>query len=160
MTPEQFLQFGEAGYNHVPVVRQIFADLDTPLSCYVKVATGAYSYLLESAAQGGEKWARYSVVGLPCPYVIKVYGHELVIEEAGTKTESLYVADRLPILKIFRSSLSILKLSACPSIPVAWWDILAMTQCVTLNQNSPFNAAGLAQHTRYSAHGVQRYYCV
>ena len=102
MTPEQFLQFGEAGYNHVPVVRQIFADLDTPLSCYVKVATGAYSYLLESAAQGGEKWARYSVVGLPCPYVIKVYGHELVIEEAGTKTESLYVADPLAYIEDFQ----------------------------------------------------------
>ena len=65
MTPDNFSRLLESGYNHIPVVRELFADLDTPLSCYIKVARGSFSYLLESAGQGGEKWARYSVVGLP-----------------------------------------------------------------------------------------------
>ena len=55
MTPEDFARLVAEGYNHIPVTRELFADLDTPLSCYIKVATGSYSYLLESAAQGGEK---------------------------------------------------------------------------------------------------------
>ena len=49
-------------YNRVPVVHETLADLDTPLSVYLKLAQGAYSYLLESA-QGGEKWGRYSIIG-------------------------------------------------------------------------------------------------
>ncbi len=102
MTPEQFLQLGKDGYNHVPVVRQMFADLDTPLSCYVKVATGAYSYLLESAAQGGEKWARYSVVGLPSSCVIKVYGHEIVIEDQGAETDRFHATDPLAYIENFQ----------------------------------------------------------
>jgi anthranilate synthase component 1 len=99
MTPEQFIQLGLEGYNHVPVVRQMFADLDTPLSCYVKVASGPYSYLLESAAQGGEKWARYSVVGLPSTYVVKIFGHEVHIEENGTETECFPTPDPLAFVE-------------------------------------------------------------
>ncbi len=63
MTPELFSALSTQGYNHIPITRELFADLDTPLSCYIKVARGRYSYLLESANQGGEKWSRYSVVG-------------------------------------------------------------------------------------------------
>ncbi|MGI9323050.1 MAG: anthranilate synthase component I family protein, partial [Pseudomonadales bacterium] len=99
LTLEQFIQLGARGYNHVPVMRQMFADLDTPLSCYVKVARGAYSYLLESAAQGGEKWSRYSVVGLPASYVAKVFGHEVVIEEDGAETERFQCDDPLSFVE-------------------------------------------------------------
>lgn len=95
MTPEEFIQLGQQGFNHVPVMRQLFADLDTPLSCYVKVAHGPYSYLLESAAQGGEKWSRYSVVGLPCNYIAKVFGPQVVIEEGGEVTERFECEDPL-----------------------------------------------------------------
>ena len=65
MTPENFAAIAAEGYNHIPVTRELLADLDTPLSCYVKVANGPYSYLLESAAQVGEKCSRYSIVCLP-----------------------------------------------------------------------------------------------
>ena len=53
------------GVRHLPIIREVVADFETPLSCYAKVASGPYSYLLESANQGGEKWARYSMIGLP-----------------------------------------------------------------------------------------------
>ena len=83
MTPEEFSSLADQGYNHIPVTREILADLDTPLSTYLKVAAGDYSYLLESANQGGEKWSRFSMVGLPSSRVLKVYGHEITIEENG-----------------------------------------------------------------------------
>ena len=49
--------------NRVPLVREVLADLDTPLSVYLKLADAPYSYLLESV-HGGEKWGRYSIIGL------------------------------------------------------------------------------------------------
>ena len=75
-------QYRSAGYNRIPMVRTVLADFETPVSTYVKLAQGAYSYLLESV-QGGEKWGRYSMIGLPCATVIKVDGDQVVIEEDG-----------------------------------------------------------------------------
>ena len=48
MTPEQFNHYAQQGYNRIPVSREVLADLDTPLSAYLKLADGAYSYLFES----------------------------------------------------------------------------------------------------------------
>jgi anthranilate synthase component 1 len=48
------------GYNRVPLMREVLADLDTPLSTYLKLADGPYSYLFESV-QGGEKWGRFQL---------------------------------------------------------------------------------------------------
>ena len=76
MTPEQFKHLVDAGYNRIPVVREVLADLDTPLSTYLKLASGAYSYLFESV-QGGEKWGRYSIIGLPCHTVVRIYGERI-----------------------------------------------------------------------------------
>ncbi len=115
MTPEEFMQLGKDGYNHVPVMRQLFADLDTPLSCYVKVARGRYTYLLESAAQGGEKWARYSVVGLPSSYVVRVYGHEVVVEESGEETERFACDDPLDYVESLKNRFRYPEL---PNLPI------------------------------------------
>ena len=114
MTPEQFIQLGQEGYNHVPVVRQLFADLDTPLSCYVKVARGPYSYLLESAAQGGEKWARYSVVGLPSDYIVKIRGHEVTVEQEGEITDRFCCDDPLAYVEELQQRFSYPELEDLP----------------------------------------------
>jgi len=50
------------GGNLCPVLREVPADLETPVSAYLKVARGPYSFLLESV-EGGERWARYSFIG-------------------------------------------------------------------------------------------------
>jgi len=102
MTPENFAAFAAEGYNHIPVTREILADLDTPLSCYVKVASGPYSYLLESAAQGGEKWSRYSMVGLPAKKILKVFGHEVVLEEDGVEIDRFQCHDPLEYVEQFQ----------------------------------------------------------
>ena len=81
--------FPQAGAcpDRVPVVRRILADLDTPLSLYLKLARGPYSYLLESV-QGGERWGRYSFIGLPARSIIRVRGHHLQLESDGQVVES------------------------------------------------------------------------
>ncbi|MGH8629665.1 MAG: chorismate-binding protein, partial [Burkholderiales bacterium] len=73
MTEQEFKQLSAQGYNRVPVVLETFADLDTPLSVYLKLANEPYSYLLESV-QGGERFGRYSFIGLPAQIRIEVAG--------------------------------------------------------------------------------------
>jgi anthranilate synthase component I len=85
-----------------PVVRQVLADLDTPLSTYLKLADAPYSYLFESV-QGGEKWGRYSIIGLPCRRVIKVTGRTIAVEQDGKIVESLEVADPLAWIAAYQA---------------------------------------------------------
>ncbi len=87
MTPEKFKQYADAGYNHIPIAQEVLADLDTPLSAYLKLADGAYSYLFESV-HGGEQWGRYSIIGLPCQTIIKIFGNTINIEQSGELQES------------------------------------------------------------------------
>ena len=63
MTEAEFARLAQAGYNRIPVVLETFADLDTPLSVYLKLANRPYTYLLESVV-GGERFGRYSFIGL------------------------------------------------------------------------------------------------
>ena len=74
MTEEEFKQLAAEGFNRVPLVLETFADLDTPLSVYLKLANRPYSYLLESV-QGGERFGRYSFIGLPATIRYEVRGH-------------------------------------------------------------------------------------
>ena len=66
MTPEQFNQYNKQGYNRIPISREIIADVHTPLSAYLKLADGAYSYLFESV-HGGEQWGPVSYTHLTLP---------------------------------------------------------------------------------------------
>jgi len=74
MTETEFARLAAAGYNRVPLVLETFADLDTPLSIYLKLANQPYSYLLESVV-GGERFGRYSFIGLAAEARIEVRGH-------------------------------------------------------------------------------------
>jgi len=73
MTESEFRQFAAAGYNRIPLVLETFADLDTPLSVYLKLANRPWTYLLESV-QGGERFGRYSFIGLPAETRFEVRG--------------------------------------------------------------------------------------
>ena len=88
MTPEQFNHYALQGYNRIPVSREVLADLDTPLSAYLKLADGAYSYLFESV-HGGEQWGRYSIIGLPCKTVVKISGNQIRVEKDGELQEAV-----------------------------------------------------------------------
>ncbi len=80
MTPELFNDYVQQGYNRIPIFREVLADLDTPLSAYLKLADGPYSYLFESV-HGGEQWGRYSIIGLPCNTIVKVHGSSIEIQK-------------------------------------------------------------------------------
>ena len=94
MTESEFDLLAHAGYNRVPVVLETFADLDTPLSLYLKLGNRPCSYLLESVV-GGERFGRYSFVGLAAATRIEVRGH-FCTELRGTQVmQRSEVADPL-----------------------------------------------------------------
>lgn len=113
MTPESFSELAQQGYNRIPVMREVLADLETPLSCYLKLARGRYSYLLESV-QGGEKWGRYSLIGLPARKVLKISGHEWTVEYDGDIVEQRTSTDPLAEIEQFQAGINIPDLPEMP----------------------------------------------
>jgi len=112
MTFEQFTRLAEAGYNRIPLSRQTLADLDTPLSIYLKLA-GQYSYLLESV-QGGEKWGRYSIIGLPCRTRLTVRGQQVQIHEDDKLLENLHSDDPLAFIEQFKARYRVPDIAGLP----------------------------------------------
>lgn len=106
MSPDRFAELAAQGYNRIPVSRRVLADMDTPLSAYLKLADGPYSYLFESV-QGGEKWGRYSIIGLPSRTVLKVHGYQITLETDGDVTETLEHEDPLEFVKEFQKRFNV-----------------------------------------------------
>ena len=94
------------GFNRVPLVREVLADLDTPLSTYLKLANAPYSYLFESV-HGGEKWGRYSIIGLPCKKIIKISGHEISQYDEDALIDKQTVDDPLQWIDDFQSQFKV-----------------------------------------------------
>ena len=71
ITELEFQSLAGQGYNRIPLIQEAFADLETPLSLYLKLASGAkHSFLLESVV-GGERFGRYSFIGLPARTLLR-----------------------------------------------------------------------------------------
>jgi anthranilate synthase component 1 len=102
MTPEQFKTLAGQGYNRIPVSREVLADLDTPVSTFIKLANKPYSYLFESV-HGGEKWGRYSIIGLPCSTVLRINGHDITLLQNDVVQESVNCDDPLTWIESFQS---------------------------------------------------------
>jgi anthranilate synthase component 1 len=77
ITELEFKSLALQGYNRIPLIAEAFADLETPLSLYLKLAYaqggGKYSFLLESVV-GGERFGRYSFIGLPARVLVRATG--------------------------------------------------------------------------------------
>lgn len=113
MTPAEFEQLAAQGYNRIPVTREVLADCDTPLSTCLKLANQSCTYLLESV-QGGEKWGRYSIIGLKCKTVFRVTGHNLVIETDGRVIEQRTCHDPLAEVERFIGRYRVPELASLP----------------------------------------------
>ena len=113
ISQDEFAALAMQGHNRIPLVREVLSDLDTPLSVYLKFADGPYTYLLESV-EGGENWGRYSIIGLPCRRVFKLYGARLVVEDYGTVVEQRELADPLGEIERLRSAY---RVPALPGLP-------------------------------------------
>jgi anthranilate synthase component I len=110
---EALKRLAAQGYNRVPIVEEVLADLDTPLSVYLKLARGPYSYLLESA-QGGEKWGRYSIIGLPSETHIRVRGNRIDVVAAGRTIETEESDDPLSFVESYMTRF---RVAALPGLP-------------------------------------------
>ena len=113
MNQSSFNQFVEQGYNHIPVFKEVVLDTDTALGLYLKLANTPYSYLFESV-QGGEKWGRYSMIGLSAQTVIKVFGNEVRIEQNAQLFESLIVPDPLLWIEQYQQQYKVPKIDNLP----------------------------------------------
>ncbi|MZG29572.1 MAG: anthranilate synthase component I [Nitrospinae bacterium] len=91
---EEFKQKAKLG-NLVPVYKEILADLDTPVSAYLKISGGEYSFLLESV-EGGEKWARYCFLGCDPSVVVSTKGRTMTLMENG-KSEQREIESGSPL---------------------------------------------------------------
>ncbi len=102
MTAQEFAALASQGYNRIPLVRQVLADLETPLSTYLKLGRGLHTYFFESV-QGGEKWGRYSIIGLPCRTVLRVVGEDITVETDGEIVEQLQCDDPFVFIEDFKA---------------------------------------------------------
>ncbi len=112
MNLRQFNQI-KSDYNRIPLVREVLADLDTPLSTYLKLANQPYSYLFESV-QGGEKWGRYSIIGLACATRLKVFGNRVILETDGRIINDQETADPLAFIEDYLDSFKVAEADYLP----------------------------------------------
>ncbi len=98
--------------NLIPVYREILADLETPVSAYLKTAEGP-SFLLESVV-GGKKWARYSFIGTNPSMIIRVSGNDVESIENGKKTKESFDRDPLEVIKKILNNYRAVKIHDLP----------------------------------------------
>jgi anthranilate synthase component 1 len=103
VTKDEFLALGRAGYNRIPLHLETLADLDTPLSIFLKLANRPGSYLLESVI-GGERFGRYSIVGLPAREMLEVRGVVVRLLRDGAEHERHVVTDPLAFIDRYLAS--------------------------------------------------------
>jgi anthranilate synthase component 1 len=120
---ENFQRHAADGHTRIPVVREVLSDLDTPLSVYLKLADGPHTYLFESV-EGGERFGRYSIIGLPAKRVYAFAGHTLYVTEHGELVEAREVADPFAEVERLRAEHSVPKLEGLPEFTgglVGWF---------------------------------------
>ena len=123
ITHAQFDQHAADGHTLIPVVREVLSDLDTPLSVYLKLADGPHTYLFESV-EGGERFGRYSIIGLPARRVYEVRGHALQVREHGEVVETRELDDPLAEVERLRAHYRVPKLDGLPGFSgglVGWF---------------------------------------
>ncbi len=113
MTEQDFFDLARQGYNRIPLVRELPADLETPLSVYLKLANVPYTYLLESVV-GGERFGRYSFIGLPARTVLRVRAHVLTVETDNAIVEEHDLPDPLVFIAEFQARY---KAAPVPGLP-------------------------------------------
>ncbi|MGC9386819.1 MAG: anthranilate synthase component I [Hydrogenovibrio sp.] len=114
MSDTHFRNLSRQGYKTAPVMRTILSDYDTPLSVYHKVAAQPQTYLLESV-QGGDKWGRYSIIGLPCRKRLEISGHQITLFDEGAAVEQQVSDDPLAWVEAFQSRFKVFNPPGLPT---------------------------------------------
>jgi len=109
MTELEFKSLAAQGYNRIPMIAEAFADLETPLTLYLKLAqtqnAGKNTFLLESV-MGGERFGRYSFIGLPANTLLRSYGEKVEIVRNGEIIET-YHGNPLDFIAEFQSRFNV-----------------------------------------------------
>lgn len=113
MDKDAFDRLRAEGHNRIPVFRSVLADLDTPLSVYLKLADGPDAYLLESV-EGGETWGRFSIIGLPCKRRYSLSGTQMTTFENGMGIHREEVPDPLKFVSDLQSAFRAPRLDELP----------------------------------------------
>ena len=113
MQQSQFNNLVDQGFNHIPLSREVVVDTDTPLALYLKLANTPFTYFLESV-QGGEKWGRYSFIGLSAETIIKVKEYEVLVEKNGHLHQQYKVDDPLAWIQNYQEQFKVPQLDHLP----------------------------------------------
>ncbi|WP_099019474.1 anthranilate synthase component I [Marinicella litoralis] len=113
MNQEQFKQMAAAGHNRIPLYRCISADLDTPLSAWLKLANGKHTFLLESV-EGGARWGRYSIIGLSANFRFQVHGRKFQEFAYDTLVDEYEVEDVLQQVETIKARYSVPEIEELP----------------------------------------------
>jgi anthranilate synthase component 1 len=95
------------------VYREVVTDLDTPLSAYLKLANTEHSFLFESV-QGGERWGRYSIIGLKCHETLQVHGHQIRVMRDGQLLQECEHNDPLQWIEDYRQQFKVPEIADVP----------------------------------------------
>ena len=144
ITELEFKSLAGEGYNRIPLMAEAFADLETPLSLYLKLARtkegGKHSFLLESVV-GGERFGRYSFIGLPARTLLRASG----FGAAGTAPRSSPMArwsrppqgNPLDFIAAYQKRFKVALCGpACRASVAAWPATSATTRCATSRRSS------------------------
>lgn len=110
---DQFNALAQQGYNRIPLALELLADLDTPLSVYCKLANQPYSYLFESV-HGGERWGRYSMIGLAAQTRLEVRDHTVCLYNGAELTSEQTVADPLAFIEDYQKQFKVPVIAGLP----------------------------------------------
>jgi anthranilate synthase component 1 len=116
MTELEFRSLANQGFNRIPLISEAFADLETPLTLYLKLAqtqnAGKNTFLLESVV-GGERFGRYSFIGLPANTLLRTFGSRTEIVKNGSVIET-HDGNPLDFIETFQARF---KVALSPGLP-------------------------------------------
>ncbi|WP_104492194.1 anthranilate synthase component I [Acinetobacter indicus] len=115
-TQAQYQQLQAAGYNLIPVYRQRLADTETPLSVFARLKEHEQAYLFESV-EGGENWARYSIIGLGESIVFSCNEGQLTIQQANGELLQQPCSDPFQFIRDFQAQFKVPTQADLPALP-------------------------------------------
>ncbi|WP_168384844.1 anthranilate synthase component I [Acinetobacter indicus] len=115
-TQAQYQQLQAAGYNLIPVYRQRLADTETPLSVFARLKEHEQAYLFESV-EGGENWARYSIIGLGESTVFSCNEGRLIIQQANGELLQQPCSDPFQFIRDFQAQFKVPTQADLPALP-------------------------------------------
>src|SRR5690606_24086163 len=113
ISAQEFDHLAGQGHNRIPLYRCVSADLDTPLSAWLKLANGAHTFLLESV-EGGARWGRYSIIGLSADFRFHLSGHEVREYHFNQLSDSYRTQDMLTAIQASKYRYPQAKIPALP----------------------------------------------